>query len=517
MLVHLVNPSDTSFGSAVITPRWLFVLAAATPASFGDPRIYDETLERFDPGCVNSGDVVGIGIHTGNALRGYEIGRMVQQRGGRVIFGGIHATLYPEESFELGGATSVVKGDGDVVWKRALEDCRSGTPGRIYEGGRVEPDQFLAARWDLMPPDKYMWASVQTVRGCAKHCSFCSVWRTDGQRPRQRASDPVMEEIVDLRRKGFRFIALADDNFYPVSLTDIRLAERQGNEHRVAELKGIRAERFELMERLAELPKDMVFFTQITMEAAEDPEFLKAMHKARIKGALVGVEAVTPEGLKAVFKDFNCSGEKLVTQLRTFTDHGVHVLGSFIFGLPTDRANTFEATQQLAREAGVTFAQFVMLTPFPGTVDFDKWEKAQGPEPEIVAGIPITRHWLIPAHLRPKMFVAHPTMSTDEIRQRTQLVWDKFYSFPAIWKRSRCTPTLRSRVAFLFISKLYRQMYANTGISTDSARRSRSSMWARWLAKPLQRLFHTKPMPELEVPRAKHSDTRVPQPFTVIA
>ena len=64
------------------------------------------------------------------------------------------------------------------------------------------------------------------------------------------------------------------------------------------------------MARLAELPNDMVFFTQITMEAAEDPEFLDAMRKAHIKGALVGVEAVTPEGLKAVFKDFNLLGRE---------------------------------------------------------------------------------------------------------------------------------------------------------------------------------------------------------------
>src|SRR5437867_4614258 len=147
-----------------------------------------------------------------------------------------------------------------------------------------------------------MWASVQTVRGCAKHCSFCSVWRTDGQRPRQRASDMVVEEIVALRRQGFRFIALADDNFYPVSLTDLELAERQNNREKLEELQAIRNERFELMARLAMLPKNMCFFTQITMEAAEDPKFLDAMRNARIKGALVGVEAVTPEGLKTVFK-----------------------------------------------------------------------------------------------------------------------------------------------------------------------------------------------------------------------
>ena len=501
MKIHLVNPSDTSFGTAVITPRWLYVLAASTPDSFGDPEICDETLNRLDPGSIAAGDVVGIGIHTSNALRGYEIGRALRERGACVIFGGIHATLYPREAIELGGAHSVVKGDGDLAWGQALRDNQRGALQEIYEGGRVEADEFKSARWDLLPKDSYMWASVQTVRGCAKHCSFCSVWRTDGQRPRQRGTDMVIEEIVGLRRQGFRFIALADDNFYPVSLTDLELAERQNNTEKLAQLQAIRSERFELMERLAMLPKDMCFFTQITMEAAEDPKFLDAMRNARIKGALVGVEAVTAEGLKAVFKDFNCSGDNLVRQLKMFSEHGVHVLGSFIFGLHTDREDTFGATLDLADKAGLAFAQFVMLTPFAGTVDFEKWEKSFGDNVPQVAGVPLTRYWLIPHAQRPKMFMPHPTMNCEEIRVRTQAVWDRFYSLSAIWKRSRCTPTLRSRLAFLFISKLYRQMYASTGIATDSARRSRANGWARWLAIPCRKLFKADPMPELQIPK----------------
>lgn len=83
-----------------------------------------------------------------------------------------------------------------------------------------------------------------------------------------------------------------------------------------------------------------------------------------------GSRPVTPEGLKAVFKDFNYSGEALGKQLQTFKQHGVHVLGSFIFGLPTDKPATFDATVEMALKADVTFAQFVMMTPFPGTVDF---------------------------------------------------------------------------------------------------------------------------------------------------
>jgi radical SAM superfamily enzyme YgiQ (UPF0313 family) len=432
MKVFLVNPSHVSFGTAVITPRWLYVIAAATPACFGDPVIVDETLSPVDPKCIQPGDAVGIGIHTGNALRGYEIGKMARERGAYVIFGGIHATLYPEEAQSLGGAHAVVKGDGDVVWATTLADCLQGAPKPFYLGGRVEASNFLPARWDLVPRDRYMWASVQTVRGCPKHCSFCSVWRTDGRRPRQRATDAVIEEIVQLRRMGFRFVALADDNFYPVTLTDLQLAARQGNTARIDELKAIRAERFRLMERLALLPKDMVFFTQITMEAAEDPEYLDAMRRAHIKGALVGIESVTPEGLKGIYKDFNCAGEELVERLQTFRRHGVHVLGSFIFGLPSDRPETFDATVAVAQRAGVTFAQFVMLTPFPGTVDFAKWENTMELDPQRIGGIPLTRHWLIPQAHRPKTYCPHPLMSADEIRQRTQAVWDRFYSLRLI-------------------------------------------------------------------------------------
>ena len=382
MTVHLVNPSHLSFGVGVITPRWLFVLAAATPAAFGQPRITDETLESLDVGDLQAGDIVGIGIHTGNALRGYEIGTAARARGATVVFGGIHATLYPEEARELGGAHAVVRGDGDVIWPCVLDDAVKGTLQPIYEGGRVDADRFVPARWELLPEGRYMWGSVQTIRGCPKHCSFCSVWRTDGQKPRQRGVDSVIGEIIELRRRGFRFVALADDNFYPVALADLAMAERQRNTTRLEQLRALRNERFELMARLAELPSDMVFFTQITMEAAEDEAFLAAMRRANIKGALVGVEAVTPEGLKDVYKSFNHVGEALVQRLQKFRDHGVHVLGSFIFGLPSDRPSTFEATADVAERAGVTFAQFVMLTPYPGTVDFAAWEKSIGADAE---------------------------------------------------------------------------------------------------------------------------------------
>jgi radical SAM superfamily enzyme YgiQ (UPF0313 family) len=494
--VYLINPSDTAFGVAVITPRWLYVLAAATPAEYGDPILIDETLEKFDLTRIQPGDVVGIGIHTGNALYGYRVGKTARGRGATVVYGGIHATLFPDEAHDVGQAHAVVRGDGERVWATVLADVERGTIHRVYEGGQVPGDEALGARWDLLPAKRYMWASVQTIRGCPKHCSFCSVWKTDGQRPRIRGWKPVLDEIIELRRRGFRFIALADDNFYPVTLNDLKVAARHTDPARLAALEAMREARFELMAQLAKLPDDTIFFTQITMEAAEDPLFLDAMRAARIKGALVGVEAVTPDGLAHIHKEFNPTGEALVERLRQFRNHGVHVLGSFIFGLPSDRAETFDLTLDIAARADLTFAQFVMLTPFPGTLDFAAWEKGLGDAAEVVDGVPVTRHWLIDGDRRPKVYIPHPVMSADEIRARTQAVWDQFYGLLPIWRRSVVAGTgIKARLAFVLISKLYRQMYANKGISTDSARVHRSAQWARWLAKPCRRLFAGRPMP----------------------
>ena len=143
----------------------------------------------------------------------------------------------------------------------------------------------------------------------------------------------------------------------------------------------------------------------------------------------------------------------------------------------------------------------MLLTPFPGTVDFEKWAREQEQTPKI-DGVSVTQHWLIPEQRKPKIFAPHPTMSAEEIRERTQRVWDQFYSWRSVWSRSRVVTSLRARLAFVLVSKLYRQMYANTGIATDSARVARSARWAKWFGRACRRLFLGRPMPDLAVPAA---------------
>ncbi|HET7099628.1 MAG TPA: radical SAM protein, partial [Terriglobia bacterium] len=83
--VILVNPSMSTAGYSFMTPRWLFVIAQATPLELvGDPILVDESIVKFNPGIVGPGDIVGIGITTGNCIPGYRVLKEAKERGATV-------------------------------------------------------------------------------------------------------------------------------------------------------------------------------------------------------------------------------------------------------------------------------------------------------------------------------------------------------------------------------------------------------------------------------------------------
>ncbi|MGH9856989.1 MAG: B12-binding domain-containing radical SAM protein, partial [Acidobacteriota bacterium] len=367
--VILVNPASTTIGYSFITPRWLYVLAQATPIDLvGQPIIVDESISAFDPEILNPGDIVGMGIHTGNCVPGYRILREAKKRGATVITGGIHTTIFPNEPLEL-GADAVVTGCGDVIWRQVIQDALTGNLKKQYVGGQIPGDQLLPANWSLLDPNRYMFPSVQTVAGCPENCSFCSVWITDGRRPRQRLTDRIIEEVNTLYKMGFRFIIFADDNFNPATLGRI---ERETSPSKRKELEIVREQRLRFFEEYdRSVPKDIYAFTQMTTEVVSDPEYLKAMHdQARIRAALIGVESFSEEGLISANKQWNPVGQKMVDTIQTIQKNGIFVLSSIICGLESDTVETIQTMREFAKASGSLLAQFTLYSPFPGTVDF---------------------------------------------------------------------------------------------------------------------------------------------------
>src|SRR5262244_52646 len=141
--VILVNPSLSTVGYSFITPRWLYVMAQATPVDLvDDPILVDESIEKFDSQILQPGDIVGISISSGNCLPGYRVLREAKLQGATVIMGGIHTTIFPDEPIEM-GADAVVTGNGELAWSRAVSDALAKKLQRKYVGGQIPGDAML--------------------------------------------------------------------------------------------------------------------------------------------------------------------------------------------------------------------------------------------------------------------------------------------------------------------------------------------------------------------------------------
>jgi radical SAM superfamily enzyme YgiQ (UPF0313 family) len=492
--VFLVNPAPAAerLGWSFITPRALPVLAAVTPdnGSVSSLKAVDQAIDEFPFDEIEPGDLVGVSIHTFNAIHGYALARELRKRNATVVFGGPHASIFPDEALKHGDA--VCTGDGEVAWGALLDDYANGALQRVYKGGRVPGDRFVPARWDVMKLDRYLLASIQTVRGCPKQCSFCSVWVQDGRVPRLRSNDAIVTELLYLYREGFRLVMFADDNFYPYTRADIEQAKTPEARRQLEE--GYE-ERLDLLKRLAvDVPGDMHFCTQITMEVADDPEYLAAMKRGRIAGALIGIETITEAGLLATKKLFNSSGAQLAPKLETIRRQGFpYILGSFIFGIESDTPESVEETIRFARDCGIALAQFIPMTPLPGTVDFHMLRRGKKVLRLVKEDYD---YWLDPQH--PRILYEHPHLSAAEIESGIERAWRAFYSMSAILKRARHFGLVgqpRKLLAYLVICRGLLTRYKRYGLSADSAARGTNRKLAALLGRLALMLMKRRPAP----------------------
>lgn len=488
--IVLVNPAMCTPGYSFITPRWLFVIAQATPVDLvGEPILVDESIEQFNPNIIGPGDIVGVGITTGNCIPGYRILREAKSRGATVVMGGIHATIFPEEPLRM-GADAVVTGSGEAVWSKVVKDTLEHQLQRQYIGGRIAGDEMLKAKWELLDPSKYIFPSVQTVAGCPENCSFCSVWVTEGRQPRQRLSEKIIEEVNELYDLGFRYIVFADDNFNPATLGRIA---REPSENKRRDLERIREARLKFFEEYQRsVPKDMYAFAQMTCEATSDQEYLRAMYdKTRIRVALIGVESFSEEGLKSAGKRWNPVGQKMVEAIQKIQDSGIFVLSSIICGLESDTVQTIQTMRKFATESGTLFAQFTVYNPYPGTKDFFEMMNDRrnlgrpGFAPKHNTQILFDEYWLRP--LRPVDIIRHPNIPKTELHTENKECWNSFYSVREGLKRMRRGRAklwpLAGKITYLVVCLLFRRAYAGYGMAADSVRRKESRTVTRVLLR----------------------------------
>lgn len=321
--------------SPLFPPLGLLTVAALTPPEH-KVRVVDEALEDVD--LDMSPDLIGLTATTAQAPRAYELADHFRRRGITVVIGGMHASALPAEA--LRHCDAVVVGEAEGLWPRLLNDLKHRRLQRIYRH-ETPPDPALipAARRDLVNLGAYVAGNtVQASRGCPFACRFCSVTRFFGARYRTRPLDDVVAEISELPAGP---VMLVDDNII-----------------------GQRIYAHELFARLAELRRD--FIGQISTTVLNYPKLIAEAARAGFRALFVGLESISQTALSSVGKGFN-TVERYKELVTRFHDHGVSVIGSFMFGLDGDEPDVFQRTVDFAHLVGIDFVLFSIATPLPAT------------------------------------------------------------------------------------------------------------------------------------------------------
>lgn len=332
------RPGKAYVRSWQMEPLSIAALAAHTPPDW-TLTFFDDRLEEID--YAAPADLVGISIDTYTARRGYEIARKFRERGVPVALGGYHATLCPDEAMEH--ADTICVGEAEPVWGRMLADALAGRLARQYDG---KQDTLADVRFDrsvFKSKSYYPLALVEAGRGCPFRCGFCSVSAFHKATYRRR---PVADVLADLRQVGKRLVFFVDDN-----------------------MVGDKASARELFEAIT--PLGVRWIGQASIDAAKDPDFLKAMVASGCMGLLIGFESLDGDNLALMGKSVNRTADYHEAMTR-FRKAGILIYGSFVFGYPRDTPALFDKTVRFARDEKIFTAAFAHLVPFPGTPLYDE-------------------------------------------------------------------------------------------------------------------------------------------------
>ena len=311
-----------------------------------DVSVYEELFSDINPSGFRDADVFCLYTMTSTAPRAYLLAdKFRKETKARVIIGGMHATVMPEEAAQH--ADQVIVGEAETVILDVIE-------GRIPE--KIVHAPCLKNLDDAPFPDYSLLktpcecANVLSTRGCPFCCSFCTTSRMFHPY-RERSIDSVIEELRYYKKLGFRYMNFEDDNFTANKKRAKEICRRMIREDLVF--------------------KETFFFGRTDM--AKDEELLDLCQRAHLTRALVGIESLNQESLDTVNKHQNISDiEKCAEALAR---HKIRLIASIVLGIDTDRKEDIKRGVEFSRKINAYQLQPAILTPFPGTAVYEQYER----------------------------------------------------------------------------------------------------------------------------------------------
>ncbi|OGI00814.1 MAG: hypothetical protein A2104_06570 [Candidatus Melainabacteria bacterium GWF2_32_7] len=399
--VLLIQPSQIDDDGSIrkntkgLFPRLaLPQLAAITPNEF-ETSIIDEFIEdiNFDADI----DLVGISTTTAQVPRAYQIAEEFRKRGKKVIFGGMHPSLLPDEVQLY--ADSILIGEAEYLWKEVLSDFNQGILKPRYENTTsIDLTNIPSPNLNKLSLDKYavLFKPIQTTRGCPYNCDYCSVTNFFGKTYRHRSIDDVVREVEALDSK---YIFFVDDNI-------------AANPKRAKQL-------FKAL-----TPLKIKWTSQCCMSIIYDDEMLELARDSGCINLMMGLESLSPQSLETVNKKSINKVDDYFYMVDKLHKYGITLMAFMIFGFDFDDETVFDKTCKFAEDAKIDFPCFWILTPYPNTPLFDRMESE---------GRIIQRDWskydCNHVVFQPKL------MSPKTLQDGYNYACKRVYSIPSIMKR----------------------------------------------------------------------------------
>lgn len=289
-------------------------------------------------------DVVAISCRTATTPRTYEIADEFRKREIPVILGGYHPTALPEEAKRH--ANSVIIGEAEISLPRALRDLKINNLKPYYQSGPVDPKLIPPARREVI--DYFLsTAAIEATRGCPISCDFCFVHKVKGRKYRKRPIENVINEIKSIKQKNLIFFdsSLTIDPKY----TKI------------------------LFKNMIGLNKHFSCYGNVNV-LFKDEKFLKMASEAGCTSWCIGFESISQNVIHNMGKTTN-KVKDYIKAVKKIRDYNMNVTGSFIFGFDDDVLSTFKDTMKMIEKLDIDIGCFNILTPFPGTPLFERFEK----------------------------------------------------------------------------------------------------------------------------------------------
>jgi radical SAM superfamily enzyme YgiQ (UPF0313 family) len=377
-------------------PLTLTTLAALAPKQLGvEFALYDEGIQEVPMDL--EADLVGLTVITGSSSRAYELADHFRSRGIKVVLGGPHVTLLPDEAGQH--ADAICTGYAEDSWPQLLNDLARGSMQPRYEQGHeftFKSANLPFAERKLLDGSRFLTQAVfEATRACAHDCEFCVVPTAWGRRQFQK---PVGHVVEDIRRVGAKKIIFIDLNL----VSDIDYAT-------------------ELFEAL--VPLEIRWFGLATSLIGRKPQLMQLMAKSGCAGLLIGFETISTAGLRDINKRFNDPKlySALIADLHAL---GISIQGCFVFGNDFDTADVFEETVQFVVDNAIDLPRFAILTPFPGTPLHARLARD---------GRILTRNWEL---YDGQHVVFYPKLMTPaELQAGHEKAWRDAYSYRAIARR----------------------------------------------------------------------------------